>query len=1314
MTTTLTAFQQQRRDTASNWTSNNPTLLAGEWGIETDTKKFKLGDGSSNWQSLEYVPIPDTNRLLAGDLTIGGSLTVNGTTTEISTQNLNVEDKNIIIGKVSSPSDTTADGGGITLKAGSDVTITWSDANNSWDFNQNINAASTYGYEINNVSVLNATTLGSSVVNSSLTSVGTIGTGVWQGTAIGSSYMTAGTTSAVGAVQLTDSVTSTSTTTAATPNSVKTAKDAADSAQTTANTANTTANAALPKSGGQITGNITCSGTQTFDGRDLSVDGAKLDGISAGATGNQTKADIDALGVNAATFTVADESTDTSCSVLFSTGATGEQAAKSGSNFTFNSNDGNVTATKFTGNLTGNVTGDVTGDVTGNVTGSSGSCTGNSATATALATARTISGASFDGTADITLNNSNITNGAGYITATLTNEQVQDIVGLMLSSNTETGITVTYDDSDGTIDFVVATQSDNNFTNALLAVLNGLSSSVGELSNGVTATTQSAGDASTKVATTAYTDTAISNLVDSSPSALNTLNELATALGDDANFSTTVTNSIATKLALAGGTLTGNLNLSSSYIDFSGSISTPSTAAAIYRPADNSLAISTANNERLLVNNSGATITGNVACDGIRMTDNDEIRLGTSDDLKIYHDGNDSYFTSLVTGAVYHRARTSWYLGTNATSGGSDNAIHALQNGAVELYWDGSKKFETTSSGVTVTGQIDASGAIKGNSSNSGKWVRMYGSAGTGRWDIYGHGANLRFSDNDTAGSVVFDQNVDANGGLDVTGTCTATTFSGSGASLTNIPAANITGTLPALDGSNLTGLTVNNAQTLDNLDSTQFLRSDTTSTTSSALNFSAAGEDLLNFTANSTSDNRGISFNDRVALSADYNDNYLRLNNASEFGNGVYTPLVMRADGGFKVGSGGTVWHSNNDGSGSGLDADTVDGIQASSFLRSDSSTTFNANGNDFDFNSDGNRTLINFNYNSSVIWKLLQNSSGQNLNFDRISGSGQFQVDGYRVLTTADEGSGNGLDADTVDSLHASSFLRSDADDTTSGEITISRSGNQKLVLSGSNEPYIRFQEGTTNKAYLQWHSNGSFYIVNQESGEQLLIGSGNDGLKYQVDGSNKTVYHSGNIPTYMGKTGNYWNANNWIQLSSTHGLYWPNNHSYHVYLNNQYLHIRNNSTSNGLYMSTDNGTLRGYLYVNSSNNIGLLNNSGSWILQCDSSGNATFTGNVTAYSDARLKTNVNTIDNALDIVDQLRGVSFDWIESGKHSIGVIAQEVEKVLPELVVTQEISTTEHPEEKEVKSVDYGKMVGVLINAIKELKAEVDELKGGK
>lgn len=85
----------------------------------------------------------------------------------------------------------------------------------------------------------------------------------------------------------------------------------------------------------------------------------------------------------------------------------------------------------------------------------------------------------------------------------------------------------------------------------------------GVLANGVTATTQTASDATTKVATTAFVGTAVTNLIDSSPAALNTLNELAAALGDDANFSTTVTNSIATKLATNGdGSSVTNLNAS--------------------------------------------------------------------------------------------------------------------------------------------------------------------------------------------------------------------------------------------------------------------------------------------------------------------------------------------------------------------------------------------------------------------------------------------------------------------------------------------------------------------------------------------------------------------------------------------------------------------------------------------------------------------------------------------------------------------------------------------------------------------------------
>jgi len=74
-----------------------------------------------------------------------------------------------------------------------------------------------------------------------------------------------------------------------------------------------------------------------------------------------------------------------------------------------------------------------------------------------------------------------------------------------------------------------------------------------------TTTTQSAGNNTTRIATTAFVSTAVANLADSAPAALDTLNELAAALGDDANFSTTVTNSIAAKLPLAGGTMTGNI-----------------------------------------------------------------------------------------------------------------------------------------------------------------------------------------------------------------------------------------------------------------------------------------------------------------------------------------------------------------------------------------------------------------------------------------------------------------------------------------------------------------------------------------------------------------------------------------------------------------------------------------------------------------------------------------------------------------------------------------------------------------------------------
>ena len=125
---------------------------------------------------------------VGGDVTITGNLTVNGTTTTINSTTISVDDKNIELGSVSSPTNTTADGGGITLKGTTDKTFNWVNATTAWTSSENMNLATGKQYTINNVLVANSSTLGSGITTSSLTQVGTIGTGVWQGTTIAGQY----------------------------------------------------------------------------------------------------------------------------------------------------------------------------------------------------------------------------------------------------------------------------------------------------------------------------------------------------------------------------------------------------------------------------------------------------------------------------------------------------------------------------------------------------------------------------------------------------------------------------------------------------------------------------------------------------------------------------------------------------------------------------------------------------------------------------------------------------------------------------------------------------------------------------------------------------------------------------------------------------------------------------------------------------------------------------------------------------------------------------------------------------------------------
>ena len=111
-----------------------------------------------------------------------------------------------------------------------------------------------------------------------------------------------------------------------------------------------------------------------------------------------------------------------------------------------------------------------------------------------------------------------------------------------------------------------------------------------------------------------------------------------------------------------------------------------------------------------------------------------------------------------------------------------------------------------------------------------------------------------------------------------------------------------------------------------------------------------------------------------------------------------------------------------------------------------------------------------------------------------------------------------------------------------------------------------------------------------------------------------------------------------------------------------------------------------------------LGNLSNNGNNL-----SGAFTATGNITAFSDERLKENVQTIEGALDKVSRMRGVTYNYkseLNDGQRGTGVIAQEMQQVMPEVV-----------QEGEYLSVAYGNIVGVLIEAVKELKEELAQCK---
>jgi len=180
--TTISITASQVSDRATN-------LVTGLTGTANEIAVSNSGVGAVT------LSLP-ANVTISNNLTVSGDLIVNGNTTTLNTATLVVEDKNIVLANVATPTDTTADGAGITILGATDKTLNWVDATDAWTSSEHFNLLAGKSFYIGGSSVLSNTTLASSVITSSLTSVGTIGTGVWQGTAVAIAYGGTGSTTA--------------------------------------------------------------------------------------------------------------------------------------------------------------------------------------------------------------------------------------------------------------------------------------------------------------------------------------------------------------------------------------------------------------------------------------------------------------------------------------------------------------------------------------------------------------------------------------------------------------------------------------------------------------------------------------------------------------------------------------------------------------------------------------------------------------------------------------------------------------------------------------------------------------------------------------------------------------------------------------------------------------------------------------------------------------------------------------------------------------------------------------------------------------
>ena len=499
------------------------------------------------------------------------------------------------------------------------------------------------------------------------------------------------------------------------------------------------------------------------------------------------------------------------------------------------------------------------------------------------------------------------------------------------------------------------------------------------------------------------------------------------------------------------------------------------------------------------------------------------------------------------------------------------------------------------------------------------------------------------------------------------------------------------------------TTTTGGDATTFDSLDSSQFLRSDT----SDVMNFNTTTGETLKFVNNTSGGQIQIGFqqNDTDGL---HHRGYIRSRKSSaggaagiieilprQVGGGTSTAFTLEAGQDPKWG-GNKVWHAGNDGSGSGLDADLLDGWHQTEIVGLQSfsdftlgtlvTTNINSSGTNGDsfviqvtgkaYGSSRPHTIIaeGYLYNNTVISTGGTNIAGSNFTYLKVMNN-----NGLLSFWWPRHGYWNSYDV----------HVRSSSAGT--------NSKNRVTAITNSSDP-----SGATKK--IQINLAKSWNDANDGSGSGLDADT--------VDGLQASSFlRSDASDSFVGDL----NVNNMIFKSNTNTQ------------RNLKLQPVSTSTDVGISLFNGPGTWVMQLYGNSGNGgeYGFLDgNWAAWDIRkvtngrlylngnnsyyIDPEGTSKFniitaTGDITANSDISLKDNITPIPNALDKLLQIRGVTYNRndIEDNPRQTGVIAQEVETVLPEVVSEDALG---------IKSVAYGKMVGLLIEAIKEQQARIDAL----